>query len=516
MRLALVLILLFISSLALGQRNADQWYAAGQAAMKQSNYSAAASAFRNAVKQNPTAANWRWLGEAYAKLEDYDNATKAFDQAIAKYRAKNDLITARALENRTNPFRQQGEVYIWQPVQKAAKLALLEPNNGVLMGMYVDETGLNERNEINLKNRFDSSFAVYFRYHKLIKPNQSNINRQFFPTRFYNAVRKANGMVHLAIEPSTPLAQVSADVLESFAKAVRDSGVPTFIRFAGEFNDPSNEWSKNPALYVQKFRLVAKTFHDIAPNAVIVWMPMASRLEVLDKFYPGENYVDWVGVSMYSTPFANGDLKQNNIRVSPLDQLKPIYEKYANKHPIQISEYAASHETLLTPNADYTDYAVQKMNMLYWGVAQRYPRIKNINWLDIDMIRSKFITPSRAAERRNNYQLVGTKLETMKALLLNPIFIRNDAIEPTVMPSRFPNRILARVPFDVTAWIKTFDPLPAKVQYLLNNKVVAESRTIPYIAKLPALEKGKHNLELRVFGAKNKLLLLRTQVFQAE
>jgi hypothetical protein len=512
----LVMILLIISSLALGQRNADQWYAAGQTAMQQSDYSTAVTAFRNAVQQNPTAANWRWLGEAYAKLEDYDNATRAFDQAIAKYRAKNDLITARALENRTNPFRQQGEVYIWQPVQKAAKLALLEPNNGVLMGMYVDETGIDEKNQLRLPKRFGSSFAVYFRYHKLIKPSQSSINRPFFPTRFYNAVRAANGMVHLAIEPSTPLAQITTDVLEPFAKAVRNSGVPTFIRFAGEFNDPSNEWSKNPALYVQKFRLVANTFHNIAPNAVMVWMPMASRLEVLDSYYPGEQYVDWVGVSMYSTPFANGGIKQNNVRVSPLDQLKPIYEKYASQHPIQISEYAASHETLLTPSTDYTDFAVQKMNMLYWGVAQRYPRIKNINWLDIDMIRSKYITPSRAAERRNNYQLVGTKLETMQNLLLNPIFIRNDAIEPTIMPSKFPDRINAKLPFDVTAWIKTFEPLPTKVQYLLDNKIVAESRNIPYIAKLPALEKGKHSLELRVFNASNKLLLSRTQVFQAE
>ena len=516
MRLGLALVLLLISSLALGQRNADQWYAAGQAAWQQSDYRTAATAFKNAVQQNPTAANWRWLGEAYAKLEEYDNATQAFDQAIAKYRAKNDLITARALENRTNPFRQQGEVYIWQPVQKAAKLALLEPNNGVLMGMYVDETGIDERDQLRLPNRFGSRFAVYFRYHKLIKPSQGNASRPFFPTRFYNAVRKANGMVHLAIEPSTPLAQISADVLEPFAKAVRNSGVPTFIRFAGEFNDPSNEWSKNPALYIQKFRLVANTFHNIAPNAVIVWMPMASRLEVLDAYYPGEKYVDWVGISMYSTPFANGDIKQNNIRVSPLDQLKPIYEKYANKHPIQISEYAASHETLLTPSSDYSNFAVQKMSMLYWGVAQRYPRIKNINWLDIDMIRSKYITPSRAAERRNNYQLVGTKLEVMKTILSNPIFIHNEALEPSVMPSRFPNRILARLPFDVTAWIKTFDPLPARVEYLLDQKVVAESRTIPYIAQLPALEKGKHSLELQVFDSSNKLLLSRTQVFQAE
>ncbi len=506
---------LFLSGIAVSQRNADQWYATGQNALKSGDYSSAIAAFQNAVKGNPSAANYRWLGEAYVKLEKYDQATAAFDMAIQKYRAKNDKVTAQALENRTNPYRQQGEVYLWQASQPRKKRAKLEPNNGVMLGMYVDETGIDNQDHLRLSSRLGSEVAVYFRYHKLIFPSQSTVNRPFFPTRFFRAVKKADGIVHLAIEPGVPLAQVTESMLIPFAEAVRDSGVKTFFRFAGEFNDPSNEWSKNPRLYIEKFRLVAKIFHRIAKNTAIVWMPMASRLEVLDQYYPGEEYVDWVGVSMYSTPFSNGDINQSNLRVSPSDQLRGIYAKYASRHPIQISEYAASHETLATPNIDYTDFATQKMQMLYWGVAQRYPRVKNINWLDIDMIRSKFVTPSRAAERRNNYQLVGAKLEVFKTLLTNPIFIR-DFREPTVMPSRFPSRINATVPFDVTAWVKTFDPLPKKVQYLLDGKVVAESQTIPYNAQLPALSTGKHTIEVHVFDAKNKLLLSRKQFFTAE
>jgi hypothetical protein len=502
-------------SLGLAQ-NADQWYALGQAAMKRGDFAAAVTAFQNAATKNPTAANWRWLGEAHAKLEQYDQAGAAFDRAIAKYRAGGDKVTAQALENRTNPYRQQGEVYIWLPSKPQGNKALLEPDNGVLTGMYVDETGIDRSDMLQTPNQFSTNFAVYFRYHRLIKPEQSSPARQFFPDRFFKAVRKAGGMVHLAIEPATPLRQISRSLLERFAIQVRNSGVPTFIRFAGEFNDPSNEWSKDPKLFIEKFRLVADVFHAIAPNAATVWMPMASRLEVLDAYYPGQKYVDWVGISMYSTPFSNGDVRQNNIRVSPSDQLRTIYAKYATRHPIQISEYASSHETLLTPLVDYSAFAIQKMQMLYWGVAQRYPRVKNINWLHIDMIRSKYITPSRAAERRNNYALLGEKQNAFRTMLQHPIFVHNDAMQPSAMPSLFPSRIRADAPFDVTAWVKTYDPLPARVEYWLDGTLAASSQRIPYSVKLPALNSGQHKLELKVFAESGKLLLLRSQNFSAE
>jgi tetratricopeptide (TPR) repeat protein len=111
-----VLIVLLISSflVVLAQntpQNADQWYTAGQNYFQSKNFKQAEQAFQNAVKLNPSAANWRWLGEARVKLEDYDGASAAFAKAVALYRSiKGQEITANALENLTNQYRQVGSI----------------------------------------------------------------------------------------------------------------------------------------------------------------------------------------------------------------------------------------------------------------------------------------------------------------------------------------------------------------------------------------------------------------------
>jgi hypothetical protein len=289
--------------------------------------------------------------------------------------------------------------------------------------------------------------------------------------------------------------------------------VPVFVRFASEFNDPSNAWSRDARLYVEKFRLASTVIRRVAPNAAMVWMPMASRYEVLDRYYPGADFVDWAGLSLYSVPYSNGDLRQNNLRVSPLDAIAPFYAKYAARHPIQISEYASSHESSLTPDADYSSFAVTKMRMLYWGAMLRFPRLKNINWLDVDMIRSRFIPPSRAAERRNNYSLVTHpgKLEVFKALLREPYFLRDPRLIAVRRPVRLSSVPANRDDLEIGAWVKTFEAFIARVEYRLDGRVFASSTTLPYRVRLPRLNPGSLVLEVRALDARGKVCLTRSQ-----
>jgi tetratricopeptide (TPR) repeat protein len=506
---------LLLGVAALAQpRNPDQWYAAGQAAMQRGQYAAAEQAFSRAVQGNPSAANWRWLGEARVRLADYDGATQAFGTAILKYRALGDQLTANALENRTAPYRQAGEVYLLGARPEAPEtLARLEPNAGLLMGAYVAENGITRDNRIAMRDQLGTGLAVYFRYHNLIRPQDATTERPFFPTRLALAAQRDGAALHLALEPASGLARVTPEVVEAFARAVRDARIPVFVRFASEFNDPANPWGRDPRLFIEKFRLVADTLHRVARNAATVWMPMGSRFEVLDRYYPGARYVDWAGISLYSTPFANGDRNASNARVSPLDAVERFYMKYSARHPIQISEYAASHETLATPGADYTRFATQKMAMLYWGAMLKFPRLKNINWLDVDMIRSKYLPPARALERRNNYALLGNpaKLEVFKTVLSDPYFLRDPASTALSAPVPLPKLLPAgESSLEIAAWVKTFDPDVARVRYALNGATFASSNALPYRARLPALKRGTHTLTLTAFNSSGKLLLTRT------
>jgi tetratricopeptide (TPR) repeat protein len=520
-----VLISLLISSflvvLAQGTpQNADQWYTAGQNFLKARDFKQAEQAFQNAVKLNPSAANWRWLGEARVKLEDYDGASAAFTKAVALYRSiKGQEITANALENQTNQYRQEGEFYILDKAEPLkVKPAKLEPRSGMLLGSYVDETGINKRDgRINTMERVGVGFAVYFRYFNLIDPRTATFQKPFFPTRFAAAIKRTGAAMHLALEPKMPLAQVSRGLITAFAKEAARSGVPIFLRFAAEFNDPANEWSKNPKLYVEKFRLMHDILAAYAPNVAMVWMPMASRLEVIEQYFPGDAFVDWVGLSLYSLPFVNGNVRDSGERLNPLDAIRSFYNKYAIRHPMQISEYAASHRTLAAPGQNFDLFAKTKLRMLFWGTYLKFPRLKNINWLDLDMIDGRFVG-SRQIERRNDYRLfVPGKREAYGELFFEPYFLpRYDLSSSVKRPMRMPEVLKIYGVLRFGAWVKTFEPYIAQVKFLLDGKPISSSDRLPYQFELNTntLKAGLHTLELRAFDVRGKQLIWRKKQFR--
>ena len=302
-----------------------------------------------------------------------------------------------------------------------------------------------------------------------------------------------------------------------FARAAAASGVPIFLRFAGEFNDSANEWSRDPALYRARFRLVHDVMARTAPNVAMVWMMMPSRLEVLDSYYPGADAVDWVGLSLYSVPFQNGDRTQPGLRVNPLDVLDPIYRKYACTHPIQVSEYASAHRSGAAPGVDYTAFAAQKLRELYWGAALKYPRVKNINWLNIDMQTSAFVQP-RAPQRRNDYSLPGVpaKVAAFRDLLGVQTFRTAFSTGTVHVPQPFPTRVQLREAVQGAVWLRTFEP-PTRVTVTLDGRAVPVGAALPYRFTLPAdLPPGRHTLTVTASGSGGKTLVSRVQTFDVQ
>ncbi|WP_309572845.1 hypothetical protein [Deinococcus sp.] len=498
---------------------ADQWYAQGQQELRAGHLQAAATAFTRAAALNPSAANWRALADVNVRLNDLQGATLAYDRAIAGYRSRGDTVTARALETLAAPYRQDAALYVLNAASTPAPIcqravAKFEPATGVYLGTYVDEQGVGPDGALRLPAPLNAGLAVYFRYFTLRAPGIG----EAFPARFAQAVKRAGGALHVALEPGLPLRQITEATVTPFAQAAATSGVPIFLRFAGEFNDPGNEWSRDPALYRAKFRMVHDVMARIAPNVAMVWMVMPSRLDVLDSYFPGDDAVDWVGLSLYSVPFQNGDRAQPGLRVNPLDVLDPIYRKYACQHPIQVSEYASAHRSGAAPGVDYTAFAAQKMRELYWGAALKYPRLKNINWLNIDMQSSAFVQP-RAQSRRNDYHLPGVSAkETAFRELLGtePFRVSFTVPDPVHVPQPFPARLQLREPLQGAVWLKTFD-VPAKIALTLDGQPIPIASALPFRFTLPAsLGTGPHTLNVTASGQDGKVLVNRVQTFEVQ
>lgn len=138
----------------------------------------------------------------------------------------------------------------------------------------------------------------------------------------------------LTLEPHGGLRTVRTDSAGALAERLRrynERGVPVFVRFAHEMNGSWYPWSQDPAGYVDAFRTIAAAVHGTAPATAMVWAPNygggypfsggryeaqpgTAAFSLLDTntdgiltmaddpyapYYPGDDAVDWVGMSLY-------------------------------------------------------------------------------------------------------------------------------------------------------------------------------------------------------------------------
>src|SRR4051794_1356755 len=125
--------------------------------------------------------------------------------------------------------------------------------------------------------------------------------------------------------------------LSAQGKALAAVGAPVAVRFAHEMNGSWYQWGQGvngntPADYVAAYRHV----HDVitaagASNVIWVWSPITviSRPNVpLAPLYPGDGYVDWLGLSVYfSSPTATyaADIPSTLRELDRIAPAKPLY-----------------------------------------------------------------------------------------------------------------------------------------------------------------------------------------------
>lgn len=108
---------------------------------------------------------------------------------------------------------------------------------------------------------------------------------------------------------STIIAGNHDSYITRFADAVKAAKVPVAIRFMHEMNGNWYPWSpgvngNTEAEFVAAWRHVWNIFHEQgATNVIWIWSPNVLRgaqdAVHLDAVYPGDQYVDWVGMTAY-------------------------------------------------------------------------------------------------------------------------------------------------------------------------------------------------------------------------
>lgn len=150
---------------------------------------------------------------------------------------------------------------------------------------------------------------------------------------FLQSVARQGAVAQLTIEPRLELTELRSTDADELARLLEELHnqleTKIVVRFAPEMNAPWSRWGQQPADYVKAFRSVAGSVHRLAPSAVMLWAPSygsgypfdptpngpaATHLNELDTdangvldpdddpygpYYPGDGFVDWVGLSVY-------------------------------------------------------------------------------------------------------------------------------------------------------------------------------------------------------------------------
>ena len=132
--------------------------------------------------------------------------------------------------------------------------------------------------------------------------------------------------------------------LTSLAEALGSLRGPVFLRPFQEMNGSWFPYGEDPAGFIAGWRHMHKLFRAAhATNVVWDWCPNASDQPAgaphWTAYYPGDTYVDWVGVDGYDHLDAGR---------SPINLFGSVYNDYRQRKPIMIAETSALEPTKAT------------------------------------------------------------------------------------------------------------------------------------------------------------------------
>ena len=298
--------------------------------------------------------------------------------------------------------------------------------------------------------------------------------------------------------------------LESIANGSYDSYIETNLRALTErsekvllrFGAEVNVWSAIPSdaaqrekcieIYKRAYRRIADMARRIAPNVAMVYSPNDVSNWYVDSaaFYPGDEYVDWIGISCYPNKVSGASGKVGDYSdafycrgayENPLMRLKDVVDNFGDRKPIFISEcgFAYGHDGVQT-----TEHALEMCEYFYTYVNMVYPQIKGVIYFNHNF-RKDF-------SLENNIQLK----EKYRECVAENIGIQASLNGTSRGYSKF-NTIKEKLDELVLCTHAYYaNGMPVSVCYLLDGVEIPSESVIPYRATIDvnSLSKGGHTI----------------------
>ena len=412
-------------------------------------------------------------GDVFDPIKATAYYEKAYDSYVKFCEINGDAgnsWTYVSVQRKLDAIRSELELYIEKELVSlppmTRELAKFEPESGLMIGLYGEGNealysgfGVDPLKIKEVYGECPSSLLYYNIY-----------GSSPFPTAAGEKMKAVGGSLQIHMQPFDLKAVKDDAYLHAFAKEAKASGVPVFLRFGGEMNGNWVPWGMQPELYIEKFRLVHDILAKEAPNVAMVWAPNFFPWDNMTRYYPGDEYVDWVGVSCYATLTYTQETKASKLLTNPIDLLSHIVAEYGDRKPIMIVEGAVSYTAALEPTIDYTQWAANNIKRFYAFIPRVYPQIKAMYYYD----------SKGAAGAKENYML--SENPVLKTLYTG--IIKGDYYLSTLESADFRYVLLGttleKKPHRISAYVKSYEPVIDKVEYYIDRKLVKVSKQLPF------------------------------------
>jgi hypothetical protein len=188
----------------------------------------------------------------------------------------------------------------------------LIPSRGTYAGAILKEgqTGMDDFNRVTGIRH--ALFMTFVSFPEVLDPGHRHHGKL---TRFVQSCAANRAIPAVTLEAFGGLNSYSMRHVTEFADLLDSFKSPLILRWNHEMNGSWYPWGQQPDLYVSKFREFANVIHARAPGVAMAWTPNQGwgypwsgceyfnpRITSLDPYlpyYPGDEFVDWVGTSFY-------------------------------------------------------------------------------------------------------------------------------------------------------------------------------------------------------------------------
>lgn len=255
-------------------------------------------------------------------------------------------------------------------VNKNYELSLYEPDKGCYIGAYLLGNKNLNYDIKQFEKLTNKTHGIYVYNLTLGNP---------IPTNWILECIANMKMPLIVIHPKEDMI-LNETLLYDTAKGLKELSIPMFIDF---YPNPE-KYNIFASEYKEFYSKANKIFKKYSSKLAFVWSVSLDNVYASKLYYPNNDNVDWVGLSIYND--AKSDLKWSNLDF--------FYMEYQKSKPIMITQFAVSHYSD-TNHSYYINEAVDKINEFYTTIKDKYPRIKAINYMDLNAGENYKITDNK-------------------------------------------------------------------------------------------------------------------------